>query len=306
MPEPATAEPDAAGPDAAGPGRATRGPVRVLVRLSVVLAAVVMGVFALVWLLQRSLIYFPDASVVPQAQQVLPEGQDVVHHTEDGLELGAWFVPPEPEVARDMAVLYLPGNGGNRAGRTSIATELRAQGFAVLLVDYRGYGGNPGRPSEAGLAADARSAQAALADLGYPPECTIYLGESLGTAVAAHLQTQVPPAGVVLRSPMTNLADVGRAHYPVLPVRTLLREDYDVMAALQGAAVPVAVMYSQDDEVIPADLSAQVSRLEQVGQVRELSGAGHNDAVMFGPALADLVAGLADQSREPNRSSMAC
>ena len=114
-----------------------------------------------------------------------------------------------------------------RAGRT-LAERLSRRGLAVLLMDYRGYGGNPGSPSEEGLAADADAAAEALEELGYPAERTIYFGESLGTGVVAALQAKRPPAGVVLRSPFTELADVGAHHYPWLPVRTLLRDQFPV------------------------------------------------------------------------------
>src|SRR5688500_18724455 len=132
---------------------------RVLLRgLPVVL---VLGtVIGVLWAMQRNLIYFPDADPVPPADQVIEGARDVTLHTEDGLALGAWFVPAQgntPPVP--MAVLVAPGNGGNRAGRAGFAHELSVRGLAVLLVDYRGYGGNPGSPSEEGLAADAVAAR---------------------------------------------------------------------------------------------------------------------------------------------------
>ena len=99
-------------------------------------------------------------------------------------------------------------------------------------MDYRGYGGNPGSPGRDGLAADADAAAAALTDLGYPPQRTVYFGESLGSAVVAALQVRHPPAGIVLRSPFTELADVGAHHYPWLPVRALLRDRFPVMQHL--------------------------------------------------------------------------
>jgi fermentation-respiration switch protein FrsA (DUF1100 family) len=270
-------------------------------RRYLVVALVVLLVFGAVvgmlWWWQRHLIYFPDRSDVPPAGSVIDGARDVTLETEDGLELGAWFVPPAPGVTdRRMAVLVAPGNGGNRAGRADFAEELRRLGFAVLLMDYRGYGGNPGSPSEDGLAADALAAVEALEDLGYPAARTIYFGESLGGGVVAALQDRRPPAGLVLRSPFTELADVGAEHYPWLPVRLLLRDRFPVLEVLADSEVPVTVVYGDQDSVVPTRLSERVA--DEAPSLFErvvIAGADHNDPVMFGPKVARAVARLADE-----------
>jgi fermentation-respiration switch protein FrsA (DUF1100 family) len=250
----------------------------------------------ILWAVQRQLIYFPDAAQVSPAGEVITGARDVTLHTEDGLELDAWFVPAvvgRTSGAR-MAVLVAPGNGGNRAGRAGLAEELSDRGLAVLLMDYRGYGGNPGSPSEAGLAADAFAATEALEALGYPPERTIYFGESLGTGVVAALQVRRPPAGMVLRSPFTGLADVGAHHYPFLPVRLLLRDRFPVAEHLSSSQVPVTVIYGEHDTVVPSALSAKVAEVaSSVVERMVIKGADHNDPVMFGPRVAEAVVRLA-------------
>ena len=100
---------------------------------------------------------------MPSAATFLPGGRDVVLETEDGKRLGAWYLPATG-VQRRPAVLVFNGNGGDRSGRAPLAAGLARMGMSVLLFDYRGYGGNPGPPSEKGLAADARAAQAWLAE----------------------------------------------------------------------------------------------------------------------------------------------
>ena len=248
--------------------------------------------------LQRQLIYFPDPTPVPPAGEVIAGARDVTLHTEDGLELGAWFVPADPARDRRTAVLFAPGNGGNRLGRADFAVELRRRGFGVLLLDYRGYGGNPGRPSEAGLAADALAGAEMLEELGFPPERTIYFGESLGTGVVSALQAKRPPGAMVLRSPFTELADVGAHHYPYLPVRFLLRDRFPVLEHLERSAVPVTVVYGDRDSVVPSRLSELVaggakSLVERI----VLPGADHNDPIMFGSEVADAVVRLAESLR---------
>lgn len=280
-----------------GAGRPGRGR-RLLLALLTGVLVVAIG-FGVLWAVQRQLIYFPDDRDVPPADAVIVGARDVTLHTADGLELGAWFVPePAGAAARGMAVLVAPGNGGNRLDRAGLAEALRDRGFAVLLLDYRGYGGNPGTPSEEGLAADADAASEALADLGYPPERVIYFGESLGTGVVAALQARTQPAGVVLRSPFTELADVGAHHYPFLPVRMLLRDRFPVIEHVADSEVPMTVIRGDADEVIPTELSAKVAKavpnlVEEVVFV----GIGHNDGAMFGSRVADAVARLHDRLR---------
>jgi len=263
--------------------------------VAVLLIGTAMG---FLWAVQRQLIYFPDAAPVPPAGDVIGGAREVTLHTEDGLELGAWFVPAAGGRTQGapMAVLVAPGNGGNRVGRASLAQELSERGLAVLLMDYRGYGGNPGSPSEEGLAADAFAATEALAALGYPPERTIYFGESLGTGVVVALQVRRPPAGMVLRSPFTELADVGSHHYPFLPVRLLLRDRFPVVQHLSSSQVPVTVIYGDHDTVVPTALSARVAdAAASLVELMVIEGADHNDPVMFGPRVADAVDRLAQE-----------
>jgi fermentation-respiration switch protein FrsA (DUF1100 family) len=269
------------------PARSRRGIVLGLV----LLVGVAVGMLTA---LQRQLIYFPDSTTVPPAGLVLDGARDVTLHTSDGLALGAWFVPAGPAADLQTAVLVAPGNGGNRSGRAGLATELSRRGLSVLLMDYRGYGGNPGSPSEDGLARDATAAALALEELGYPAERTIYFGESLGAGVVAALQARRPPAGVVLRSPFTELADVAAHHYPWLPVRQLLKDRFPVTSLLSVSEVPVSVVYGDRDSVVPTELSARVA--DEAGSLVErvvVRGADHNDEVMFGPVVADAVARLA-------------
>lgn len=271
-----------------------------LVRGLLVVTVVIGVLTGMLWAFQRQLIYQPDPTPVPPAASVIAGARDVTLHTDDGLTLDAWFVSATSRAGSngDMAVLFAPGNGGNRLGRASFALELRQRGLAVLLMDYRGYGGNPGSPSEAGLAADALAAVEALDELGYPPERTIYFGESLGTGVVAALQQQRPPAGVVLRSPFTELADVGSHHYPWLPVRQLLSDRFPVLELMETSEVPLTVVYGDRDSVVPTRLSARVAD-GAASLVEELviEGADHNDGAMFGARVADSVARLAEQVR---------
>ena len=220
--------------------------------------AVLAALLVLIWTMQRRLMYFPTAGVPTPEEIGLADVEPVTFETTDGLTLSGWFVAssgPSPRVT----VLVFNGNAGNRAHRGPLAAAFHRHGLQVLLVDYRGYGGNPGSPTEKGLAADSRAARAYLA--GRPDvdaSRIVYFGESLGTAVAVDLAVEHPPAALVLRSPFTSMADVGRHHYPFLPVRLLLRDRFAAIDQIQQIRVPLLVIAGGRDRIVPIDNSRRL------------------------------------------------
>ncbi|MCU7728426.1 alpha/beta fold hydrolase [Actinoplanes sp. KI2] len=272
---------------------------RVSTLLRVALAVVLLWalVVAAAWLLQRRLIYFPDRSTPPAAARVIPGARDVTLRTTDGLRLTAWLVEPPPGTAgRRLAVLLAPGNAGNRLARVPLATALAGRGLTVLLVDYRGYGGNPGSPSEEGLARDIEAARTYLVEqAGIPVERLLYYGESLGAAVVTALAAKHPPAGLILRSPFTDLPAAGRRHYPFLPVRLLARDRFPVAEEIARVAAPTLIVYGTADSIVPPQQSLEVAG-RAAGPVRVVAvhGADHNDASLLnGAQLIDAIAELA-------------
>jgi fermentation-respiration switch protein FrsA (DUF1100 family) len=264
----------------------------------VVVLATVAVLLALVWAFQRRLIYLPFPAHVPPVATVLAAAREVTLRTDDGLELGAWLVPAsEPD--RAIAVLVAAGNAGNRSLRAPLAAALARKGLAVLLFDYRGYGGNRGRPTQAGLALDVRAALRFLShEVGLPRDRLLYFGESLGAAVVTELATEAEPAGLVLRSPFVDLASVGRVHYPFLPVRKLLRDRYPLAEQLARVRAVTTVVYGSDDTIVPPEQSRAVAAAAG-GPTRavEIEGADHNDrALLDGALLIEAVVELADRA----------
>jgi uncharacterized protein len=260
-----------------------------------VVAAVLVAPIGLLWAFQRRLIYLPAPRTVPPAASVLPGAEEVTFETADGLRLGGWFVPAEGREAPRTAVLVCNGNGGNRSLRAPLAVALARMGLHVLVFDYRGYGGNPGQPTEAGLATDARAALDYL--VGRPevdPARVVYLGESLGAAVALRLATERPPAALVLRSPFASLAEVGQLHYPLVPVSLLLRDRYDSAALAGRLAAPLLVVAGGRDRIIPASHSRRLfAAAPQPKRLVVLDGADHNDHdLLAGPRLLAEVRGF--------------
>jgi uncharacterized protein len=267
--------------------------VRRLVRIVGVAVLGYFFVMAALWVLQRRMIYLPS-QVVPPVASVHPDAEEVVLVTDDGLSLDAWFLP-RSGAGFGVTVVVFNGNAGNRAHRAGLATMLSGRGFDVLLTDYRGYGGNPGSPTEAGLAADARAAVDHLVGRDdVDPDRLVYFGESLGAAVAIGLAVERPPAALVLRSPFTSLPDIASAHYRFLPVSWLLWDRYPSLDRIEGIDVPVLIIAGTDDRIVPFSQSLRL--YEAVPGPKDLlavEGADHNDpALTVGVEMADRIAGF--------------
>ena len=272
-----------------------KAPVRqaeiLMLRFLLTIAVVVTLFLAVVWFAQRTLIYFPDPYVRDAAAAGLSDVETVAFETADGVKLGGWFVPAR-QAAAPMTVVVFNGNAGNRSYRGSLASALRDRGYAVLLFDYRGYGGNAGAPTQNGLEADARAARAYLAQRpDVDASRLVYFGESLGAAVAVGLAAEHPPAALVLRSPFTSMADVGAVHYPILPVRLLLRDRYDSIGRIARIAAPLLVIAGSRDAIVPFAQSRQL--YEAAAEPKTLvviDGADHNDAALLvGSAMLQAV-----------------
>jgi uncharacterized protein len=278
--------------------------VELIVRAIALVALAALVVFAVVFVAQRSLIYFPGATGPDRA--LLPPGaQEVELQTADGLPLAGWFLPARgptdapADSGPGPAVLIFNGNAGDRSHRLPLAEALAERGYSVLLFDYRGYAGNPGTPTEDGLRADARAAVDVLAARPeVDPEHIAYFGESLGAAVAGGLATERPPAALILRSPPSSLGDVGRHHYPFLPVFDFLLFDrYPLAEQLRDVRVPVLVLVTERDEIVPAELSRRVfDAAAEPKRYVPLDAGHHNDpALLAGDEMLAAVSSFLDE-----------
>jgi len=245
------------------------------VALVIVLAAAV-GL-AVLWWAQRGLMYFPSGGPVPPATRVLLGALDVELATRDGLRLGAWFVPGRGAPPRP-AVLVASGNAGDRSDRAPLAEALTLAGYSVLLFDYRGYGGNPGSPTEEGLLDDARAAADHLQERPDVDRARIaYLGESLGSGVVTALAVERSPSALILRSPFTSFAEVGSHHYPWLPVAQFIRDRYPIDEQIGSVRAPVLIIAGEADEIVPLRFSRKVfERAAEPKRILVLGGVGHN------------------------------
>lgn len=191
----------------------------------------------------------PDRQVSATPKQVGLDYEPVTLTAEDGIKLKGWFLPVERPRA---TVLFFHGNAGNISHRLDTLRLLHDLGLAVLIIDYRGYGESEGTPSEEGLYRDADAAWEYLTEIREIPAGEILLfGRSLGGAIAASLAERHAAMGLVLESTFTSVPDMAAQLYPWLPARTLARYHYDTASRLPNITLPVLIIHSPEDEIIP-------------------------------------------------------
>jgi fermentation-respiration switch protein FrsA (DUF1100 family) len=250
--------------------------------------------------LLRGLLYFPmrPSGATPALAGL--EFEDLTIRTEDGVEIHGWWIPSGSQRAGGPAVhlLLCHGNAGSIEDRLIHARYLVDAGVDVLLFDYRGYGRSQGSPGEEGTYRDARAARhALLARTGVDPSRIVYLGESLGGAIALDLALAHPPRGLVLQSAFTSIRDMARFHYPFIP-SALVPDAYPNLARVRRLGAPLLVMHGDADDIVP--LSAGEALYASAPGPKKLHvfrGLGHNDLVSgagadYGRLIADWARGL--------------
>jgi fermentation-respiration switch protein FrsA (DUF1100 family) len=255
--------------------------VSFLLNVALSLAVLYGAAVALMYFAQDRLIYYPgigrDVVATPDRHGVAYD--EVTLRTDDGETLHAWWIPAPQALG---AVLVLPGNAGNMSHRLDYALMFRRLQYDTLLVDYRGYGRNTGKPSEEGTYRDAAAAWRWLTQTkGYEPRDIVIYGESLGGAVASWLAAAHTPGALVLASTFTSVPDLGAELYRFVPVRWLSRYRYDTLERMGRVRAPVLVIHSRDDEIVPYAHGRKIhAAANEPKAFLEIAG-GHNDSAVF-------------------------
>ena len=241
------------------------------------------------WLL-NSLLYFPSRAIIETPDGAGLDYRDLRLETDDGQSLHGWWIGARTDSLGHLLLCH--GNAGNVGDRVVHAALLTATGFDVLLFDYRGYGRSSGRPSEQGTYRDARAALACLLDQpGVDPARVLYLGESIGGAVALDLALERPPAGLVLLSAFTSVRDLGRLHYPFVPA-ALIADAYPTLRRIHELHAPLLVLHGDRDDIVPLSQgSAVFEAAPGPKRMHVFPGLGHNDLIpLAGAEFAAVVA----------------
>ena len=249
------------------------------------------GLLALMYVFQRSLLYFPDAARIAPAQAGLPQAQEVMLTSSDGERLVAWYVAPR---ADKPIVLYFQGNAEGLSARVNRFTWLTSDGTGLVALCYRGFGGSTGKPTEAGLIRDAGAAYD-FARARYPAKRIVLFGESLGTGVAVALGSEHEIGALILDAPFSSTVDIGAAHYWFAPVRWLMKDTFRSDQRIGGVSAPLLVLHGERDRVVPIRFAEKLFALarEPKRMVRFPQG-GHVNLDDYGAAkvVKEFLAGL--------------
>jgi fermentation-respiration switch protein FrsA (DUF1100 family) len=256
---------------------------------------------------QRDFQYTLGGGRVTPAAVGLQDFADIDITTGDGERIDAWWAPPP--ASGGGAVLFLHGTPGTLADTVWRLSELKNSGLGVLAIDYRGYGGSTGRPSEAGIRVDARAAFD-FANAASPGSRIAVFGESFGTGVAVALACERPVAGVLLNAPYASEVRLFELRGPPLPYRLLLVDQFDSEARIGGMGVPVMILHGTADTNVPiAEARRLFEAARQPKTMIEIAGAGHLAAWEGGaarPALAALAAWTAPDALAAPPVTPAC
>ncbi len=214
------------------------------------IAALYLAICLLAFLGQRRLVYHPSRPSGARPEDLGLEYEDLTLVTSDGVRIHAWYFPVE---RAERVVLMCHGNAGSIEDRLGHAEAITRMGQSFLIFDYRGYGRSEGKPDEEGTYRDSEAAYDWLRERGYRSEQIVAFGVSLGAAIAVELACRRELAALVIDSAFSSMLDVGRETYPWLPVRYILRIDYDSVSKIGGVDIPFLVFHSAGDRLIPIE-----------------------------------------------------
>ena len=227
---------------------------------------------------QRRLQYFPSRQPVR-----LPVGERfdrleaVELQTDDSLTVHAWYWPG----TRPMTLVIFHGNGGDRSHRLDWMEQFHRLGLGVFIVDYRGYGGSEGSPTEEGLYRDAEASIRWLEERDSGK--LVFVGESLGSGVAVEMALRHPPAALIIQSGFSSAVDVARSVYWFLPVGLLMSDRFDSIRKIGDVTAPLLQIHGEADSVVPVEFGRRLFDAAAEPKVwLGIPGGDHNDGIWMG------------------------
>ncbi|MBI1300458.1 MAG: alpha/beta hydrolase [Alphaproteobacteria bacterium] len=256
-------------------------------KLLITCLLVYLGFIGVLFFMQRSMMYFPDNT---KPRPIPPNAEEIKVRTQDGLGIYGWHFSPEQGYP---TILFFHGNAGHHGHRFFKANIFHSKGYGVLLAGYRGYGGNPGRPSEQGFYADG---QAYIDWLRARENNVIVYGESIGTGTAVKIAHEYDVDGLILETPFSSIFEIAQKQYFYVPVKYLLKDTFMNIDKIKTITAPKLFLHGHKDFTIPFSSAQELYRAAPEPKAFiEFPEGGHNDLYEHGAArqvldfLADIL-----------------
>jgi len=214
-----------------------------------------------VFFFQRNLLYHPSVNNYIKDQEVKkPSEIEIVSiTTRDKIDLIGWYY--NKNIENSKTILFFHGNAGSLENRTYKLNHFKDLNLNFLIIAWRGFNGNSGKPNETGLYEDAESAIRWLKTKGVEDKNIILYGESLGTGVAVEVAQNKNYAGVILESPFTSMVNMGKKYYPFFPVSFLLKDKFESHKKINNISIPVLIMHGTVDNIVPYNMGKKMYEL---------------------------------------------
>ena len=180
-------------------------------------------------------------------------------NTSDNIELLGWY--HEKDLKKHKTIVFFHGNAGSLENRIHKLNHFRDMSVNFLIIAWRGFSGNEGKPSESGLYEDGESAIKWLVKKGVDEKNIVIYGESLGTGVATHLSQNKEFAGVILETPFTSMTNAAKTFYPYIPVNLLLKDKFENYKKIKNINSPILVMHGEVDQIVPFSMGKKIYEL---------------------------------------------
>ncbi len=216
--------------------------------LTLILVAIYLSAAGYLYINQRNIMYLPTADMKHPSFYGLSGTKEIKIKTDDNVKITLWY---KPATYGEKTLVYFQGNNGNLSYRTDKIKSFINHGFGIMAVSYRGYGNSEGKPSEEGLYKDARSSIDYLIKHNINVSNLVFYGESLGSGIAVQMGTEYSAHAVILESPYTSVTDVAQERYPIIPVKTLIKDHFDSKSKIKNVKAPILIMHGYKDTVVP-------------------------------------------------------
>ena len=212
-------------------------------------------VLVFLYFYQRNLLYHPNENNY-SGDKISVDIEKVKIQTADNIELLGWY--HEKNLKDYKTLVYFHGNAGSLENRIHKLNHFQDMNINFLIIAWRGFNGNKGKPSERGLYVDGKSAIDWLIKKGVDEKNLILYGESLGTGVATHLAQNKNYAGVILETPFTSMIDAAKNFYPYIPINLLLKDKFENFKKVKNINIPILVMHGEVDQIVPFSMGKKI------------------------------------------------